>query len=273
MDLEKFYIFGGCSFTDMPGSWARYICDEFLHNKNCQLVAKSGAGNSFIATAVMNGALMAEKAGIGYMPDISVMWSHPTRIEYPIDSVQTPYYDNLFDNNKKAKNDFNPGLYALQHLTGEHQRDPRNYWFLSGGNVTEKTVWSNKDSVNKEYQNMWRLHYKYFANINYHWHNTLMCILNVQNLCEAKGWDYRFTVFREYVTEWKNVCAPQFIHLQEAIKWDKFIFTNEKTGGLREYTLNNLNTWDDGYDNHPSHEAHKDFVDNFWLKRFPNVYG
>ena len=109
-------------------------------------------------------------------------------------------------------------------------------------------------------------------NSNYQWHNTLTSILSVQWLCETKKWPYRFTTFREGLGEYIKHCSPQFLSLQQEINWDKFVFTDNNYGGLREFTLSTINTWDDGYDNHPSHDAHKLFVNDFWLKQFPNIY-
>lgn len=268
--MSNFYIFGGCSFTDMPNSWARYICDNVVKKYWYLNVSKSGSGNSFIATAAMNAALKAAEQG--YKPDISIMWSAPSRIEFPLRAVQTPYFNQLFDVNKNTNSDMNPGLYAIKNLQGEHEYDKNNWWIFNGGLVSHKTKWATKSSVNKEYVDAFEKLQMYFCNTNMYWHNTLMNILNVQNLCEANGWNYRFTTFRSYVNEYKQHCAPQFKYLQDAVKWDKFAFTDDADGGLREYTLNNLNTWDDGYDNHPSYEAHADFVNNFWLRQFPEVY-
>lgn len=266
----KFYIFGGCSFTDMHNSWARVISRDLLKERNCRNVAKSGAGNVFISTAVIDCAIKAEAEG--YTPDISVMWSAPSRIEFPLNPNETPYFKDLFDANKKSNSDMNPGLFAITNITNGHDYNDDNWWLLNGGNVSRKTQWSDNKKINQEYVSAFESYQMYFSNSSLHWHNTLMCILNLQNLCEVKGWNYRFTTFRDYVDEYKTYCPTQFKTIQTAINWNKFQFTDDNTGGLREYTLNNLNTWDDGYDNHPSHEAHEDFVYNFWLKKFPEVY-
>lgn len=266
----KFYIFGGCSFTDMSNSWARVITRDLLKEHNCRNVAKSGAGNVFISTATIDCALKAEAEGL--TPDINVMWSGPSRIEFPIKKNETPYFNELFESNRRTDSDMNPGLYALTDILGEHDKSDDNWWLLNGGNVSSKTKWSFNKNIDKEFVDAFEKYQMYFSNSNLHWHNTLMSILNLQNLCELKGWKYRFTTFRDYVDEYKTYCAPQFKDIQNAIKWEKFVFTDNNTGGLREYTLNNLNTWDDGYDNHPSYEAHEDFVYNFWLKQFPGVY-
>jgi hypothetical protein len=104
----KHYIFSGCSFTDMHNSWARYICNKMpwgIYTIN----AKSGAGNTFISTAAITAALQAESRG--ETPDISIMWSSPSRFEFPIHPNQTPHFNQLFDMNKMGENDFNPGFY------------------------------------------------------------------------------------------------------------------------------------------------------------------
>jgi len=270
MGLKKFYIFGGCSFTDMPGSWARVIQEEVLGKTPSRNVSKSGSGNRFIANAVIDCALKAEREG--YVPDISVMWSAPSRVEFPIHEKDTPFASQLFNRNKLADNDFNPGLFCTESALGEFQRITENYWLLNGGIVSEKTKWSDIEGIDLQYVDAFRSYMHYFWNQNNMWQQTLTNILLVQQMCELKGWDYRFTTFRAYVKEYKTWCANQFVTLQDEINWKKFLFTNIEDGGLREYTLDNLNTWDDGYDNHPSHEAHKDFVYNFWLLHHKGVY-
>jgi len=254
----------------MPNSWARVICRNVLNDRNCRNVAKSGAGNVFISTAVIDCALKAEAEG--FLPSVDVMWSAPSRIEFPLTSNETPYFKDLFENNKRNNSDMNPGLYAIESLYGEHDKNEANWWILNGGNVSSKTQWSYNKSIDKEYVTAFEKFQMYFSTTNLHWHSTLMSILNVQNLCKLKGWKYRFTTFRRYINEYKTYCAPQFKTIQDAIDWDKFMFTDNTDGGLREYTLDNLDTWDDGYDNHPSYEAHEDFVNNFWLKKFSEEY-
>lgn len=270
MDKLKWFIFGGCSFTDMHNSWARVIQRDVLGERNCQNVSKSGAGNKFISTAVINCALLAEQRG--FIPDISIMWSHPGRIEFPLTSSETPYFNKLFNNNKAQNNDMNPGLYALKDLQSDHDYHDENWWILNGGNVSDKTNWSKDRAIDDEYVDAFIKYQKYFSTTNNHWHNTLTSMLLVQNMAEVRGWHYRATVFREYLEFYKSMCAPQFILLQESIDWNLFTFTNDTDGGLREYTLSNLNTWDDGYDNHPSYEAHEDFVNNFWLTKHGSDY-
>jgi hypothetical protein len=266
----KFHIFGGCSFTDMHNSWARVIQRDLLNYNNSRNVSKSGAGNKFIASAVIDCALKAEREG--FTPDISIMWSSPTRSEFPLHETETPYVDMLFQNNTESDNDMNPGVYALTSANGDIQKITGNYWLLNGGNVSEKTRWSNNFDIDIQYVDAFRSYSKFMWNQNAMWHQTLSNILLVQQMCELKGWEYRFTTFTAFVKEYKTWCADQFVTLQDEIHWNKFLFTDNEDGGLREYTLNNLNTWDDGYDNHPSYEAHEDFVQNFWLPHFKGAY-
>lgn len=270
MAVNKFYIFGGCSFTDMPNSWARVIQRDVLKERNCRNVSKSGAGNTFISTAVIDCALKAEAEG--YTPDISVMWSAPSRIEFPMHEKETPHAKMMFKGNEFGNNDMNPGLFAFDGLTGDFRRAIDNYWILNGGAVSEKTQWSWNKNVDMQFVKAFQNYAYYFWNQHTQWHNTLTAYLLVQNMAEARGWTYRASTFRDYVKDYKTWCADQFVTLQNAVNWNKFKFTDDHTGGLREYTLNNLNTWDDGYDNHPSYEAHEDFVNNFWLKHFKGVY-
>lgn len=267
---KKFYIFGGCSFVDMPNSWARQIQTDLIKDYDkAKNTAKSGAGNDFISTSALHTALQAEQNG--FRPDITIMWSHPSRYEIPLD-MNSPYVDKLFDENIKQKNDFNPGIFYEDHR-GEIDRSRQdNFWLLQCSKVTSKTKWSNDPKVNKAYIETFENFQKYLWNLNYQWYNTLRAILLVQNICESKGWEYRFTVFRSYVREFKKYCSPQFQMYQDCVKWDKFIFTDDTDGGLREYTLNTVNTWDDGFDMHPSKEAHEKFVYDFWLPKFPGVY-
>jgi hypothetical protein len=271
MAMNKFYIFGGCSFTDMDGSWARVIRSQHLSNptqsKNC---AKSGAGNKFIASAVIDTALKVEK--LGFTPDISIMWSSPTRFELPI-NFETPFVNQLFEESRRQNNDFNPGTFLHHNINGEIDRSSvDNFWLMQCSKVTSKTKWTHDKAIDEMYVDAFEKFQEILWNSNYQWHNTLTSILSVQWLCEIKKWPYRFTTFREGLGEYIRQCSPQFLSLQQEINWDKFVFTDNNYGGLREFTLSTINTWDDGHDNHPSHDAHKLFVNDFWLKRFPNVY-
>lgn len=269
--MNKFYIFGGCSFTDMPNSWARVIQRNYLSNprlsRNC---AKSGAGNKFIASAAIDTAIKAEKAG--FLPDISIMWSSPTRFELPI-SDNTPFVNELFEENKRQGNDFNPGTFLHYDINGEvDQTSIENFWLMQCSKVTNKTKWAHDKKIDELYVDAFEKFQFLLWNNNHQWHNTLMSILSVQWLCEIKKWPYRFTTFREGLGEFVKHCSPQFMSLQNEIDWGKFVFTDNNYGGLREFTLSTINTWDDGYDNHPSYDAHALFVDNFWLKHFPHTY-
>jgi len=269
--MKKFYIFGGCSFTDMPGSWARVIQEEYLSDaslsKNC---AKSGAGNKFISTAVIDTALRVEK--LGYIPDISIMWSSPTRFELPI-NCETPYVDELFEENRRQDNDFNPGTFLHHNITGDVDRSSvDNFWLMQCSKVSFKTKWAHNKKIDDSYIETFEKFQQFLWNSNFQWHNTLMSILSVQWLCESKQWPYRFTTFRDGLGEFIKHSSLQLKTLQDEVNWNKFVFTDSNYGGLREYTLSTVNTWDDGYDNHPSREAHRHFVKEFWLKRFPDIY-
>lgn len=270
--MKKFYIFGGCSFTDMPGSWARHIQQNILLDsslsKNC---AKAGAGNKFISTSVIDSSLRINSKG--YIPDITIMWSSPTRYEIPIHEIETPYVNDIFESNRMTGSDFNPGVYFHKDVVGEIDRSTlNNFWIMQCSKVTEKTRWAHKKNIDKEYVETFLRLQQYLWNTNAQWHNTIMSILEVQWMCESKGWPYRFMTHREGFKEYVITCAPQFKSLQEEIKWDKWIFTDDNYGGLREFTLRTVNSWDDGYDNHPSHEAHKLFVDEFLIPKCPGVY-
>ena len=272
MAMKKFYLFGGCSFTDMPGSWARYLQDNILsQSKNSKNCAKSGAGNRFIATAIIDAALRAAEKG--FVPDISIMWSGPSRFEIPIHENETPYVHDIFQANKIMGNDFNPGTYFHHDITGDIDRSTlNNFWLMQCSKVTDHTRWAHKKNIDKEYVETFMRFQQYLWNINAHWHNTLTSILEVQWLCESKQWPYRFMTFREGLGEYITTCAPQFRSLQDSINWSKWLFTDNNYGGLREYTLNTVNTWDDGYDNHPSRDAHELFVNEFLLPKLPGVY-
>jgi len=270
--MKKFYIFGGCSFTDMEGSWARYIQKEILAepklSKNC---AKSGAGNRFISTSVIDSSLRA--AENGFIPDITVMWSGPSRFEIPIHENETPYVNEIFESNRMTGNDFNPSIYFHKNITGDIDRSTlNNFWLMQCNKVTEKTRWAHQNFIDEEYVTTFNKFQQYLWNTNAHWHNTLTSILQVQWLCESRNWPYRFMTFREGLGEYIRTCAPQFQSMQTAVDWNKWIFTDNNYGGLREFTLNTINTWDDGYDKHPSREAHRMFVEEFLIPRFPDVY-
>lgn len=268
----KFYIFGGCSFTDMPNSWARVIQDSYISDfKSSRNCAKAGAGNKFISASVIDTALKVEK--MGYIPDISIMWSSPTRFELPIDRNETPYVRELFETNNRQNNDFNPGTYLHVDVTGEVDRSSfSNFWLMQCSKVTKKTKWAHKSHIDDQYVDTFEKFQNLLWNSNFQWFNTLTSILSVQWLCESKGWPYRFTTFREGLGDYIKNCSTQFLSLQQEILWNKFVFTDDNYGGLREFTLDTINTWDDGYDNHPSYEAHRLFVEEFWLPRFPGVY-
>ena len=241
----------------MHNSWARQLTDR-LGYKNSIAAGKSGGGNRFIANAVIYEAHKA--VSNGKIPDITVMWSSPTRYEFPIHHKETPYYTDLYN---KDTNDFNPGFY--------NRDDSSKRWLLGAGtNHLEFNVTKSK-KVNHTYTEVFSNQMKYVWNAYNQWQSTLTSILLIQSLCESNGWNYRFATFRDYVSEYRSH-ASEFPEFDNLIKWDKFTFTNDTTGGLREYTLANLNTWDDGYDNHPSAEAHADFLDNFWLKKHSGVY-
>lgn len=270
--MKTFYIFGGCSFTDMPESWARYIQQHLLsQNKLSKNCAKLGAGNRFIATAVIDAALRAKQKGL--VPDITIMWSGPSRFEIPIHEKDTPHVAEIFESNRIASCDFNPGIFYHTDITGDIDRSTlNNFWLMQCSKVTEHTRWAHNKHIDREYVETFMRFQQYLWNINAHWHNTITSILQVQWLCQANQWPYRFMTHREGFGDYILTCAPQFQSMQQSIDWDKWLFTNDTHGGLREFTLNTVNTWDDGYDNHPSQAAHKLFVEEFLLPRFPGVY-
>lgn len=270
--MKKFYIFGGCSFTDMPNSWARYIQEKILSepkfSKNC---SKSGAGNLFISASVIDSSLRAAEKG--FVPDISIMWSGPSRFEIPIHESETPYIHEIFESNRITGSDFNPGIYFHKNITGEIDRSTlNNFWLMQCSKVTDHTRWAHQKYIDKEYVETFVRFQQYLWNTNAHWHNTIRSILEVQWLCESKDWPYRFMTHREGFGEYIMTCAPQFQSMQNTIDWSKWVFTDDNYGGLREFTMNTINTWDDGYDNHPSHDAHRLFVNDFLLPRFSGVY-
>lgn len=269
--MRKFYLFGGCSFTDMHDSWARQIATDIIKDpnssKNC---AKSGAGNDFIGTSVLHHALEAEKQG--FVPDVSIMWSSPSRYEVPISQKETPFVKDLFNTNNEQSNDFNPGTFFENSAGNIDRTTADNWWLMQCSKVTSKTEWTKISKIDKEYVKTFEYFQEYLWNLNYQWYSTLKSILLMQNICKTKKWNYRFMVHRDGFGEHIQFCSPQFKTIQNEIDWDNFIFTDNRDGGLREYTLATVNTWDDGYDNHPSKEAHSKFVYDFLLPNFPGEY-
>ena len=255
--MKKYFIFGGCSFTAMPNSWARQLTHR-INPDVCYIAAHAGGGNTIIANSVIDAAW---KAIINKKtPDITIMWSHPSRYDIPINKEETPHYSKIFLRNKQDRNDFNPAVY-----------DRFNYWLLGCGNGHIDFTRSGTKAVNTEYVNAFKEHHKMFWNSTTQWLNTLQAILLIQSLCDANNWSYRFLVYNNFMKHYIKQ-SDHIVAISKMIKWDKFTFTDDEYGGLREYTLSHLNTWDDGYDMHPSHEAHYDFLDNFFLPKFMNEY-
>jgi hypothetical protein len=255
--MKHFYIFGGCSFTAMPKSWARQLTQK-INPSRCHVAAHAGAGNTMISTSVLHHAFTAQINK--YTPDITVMWSHPSRFDFPLNPKESPHYEKLFNRNKLEGADFNPSYY-----------DDKRYWLLGCGNGHLDFTRSNIKVVDQKYVKAYSEHHKTIWNTTYQWFSTLQAILLVQSVCEANGWKYRFTVYNNFIKHYVDQ-SEHILALYKMINWDNFTFTDKEYGGLREYTLANTNTWDDGYDCHPSAKAHTDFLDNFWLEKFPNDY-
>jgi len=253
--VKKYYIFGGCSFTAMPNSWARRL-QQLINPDYADVVACAGGGNNIVANRVLFEANRVTQEG--YKPVITIMWTHPGRVDHPLDSRETPYYKVLFDQNKKDKDNFNPTP------VGD------SWWLLDCGNA-DVDFTRIHDETRHDYVKAFKSYKKYLWNSTSQWNKTLQAILLIQSICEANNWEYEFTVFNEFMKYYVHL-NKSMPGLSNFVKWDKFTFTNDDYGGLREYTLDNLNTWDDGYDCHPSHEAQKDFLDNFWLVRHSKMY-
>jgi hypothetical protein len=255
--MNDYFIFGGCSFTGMHNSWARQLSHKINPNR-CDIAARAGAGNTFIANNVLHHAFIAKINH--YVPNITIMWSHPSRFDFPLHPKESPHYKKIFFKNETYKQDFNPTYY-----------DENNWWLLGCGNGHIDFTRSDNEAINDEYVKGFAEYHKMFWNSTYQWLNTLQSILLVQSVCEANNWPYRFTVYNNFMKTY-NVCSDSVLALNKFINWEKFTFTDDNYGGLREHTLQNLNTWDDGYDMHPSYEAHTDFLDNFWLPIHLNEY-
>lgn len=257
-EQTKRFIFGGCSFTAMPHSWARQLSHR-IDPDVCSIAAHSGGGNTVISNSVIDAAWKASTKNL--TPDITIMWSHPSRYDIPINKEETPYYSKIFWRNKQIEGfTFNPTTF-----------DRFKYWLLGCGNAYIGFDRSCIEAVNTEYVEAYRAHHKMFWNSTTQWLNTLQAILLIQSLCDANSWNYRFLVYNNFMKDYVKQ-SDHILAISKMIKWDKFSFTDNNYGGLREYTLSHLNTWDDGYDKHPSHEAHTDFLDNFFLPKFNSIF-
>lgn len=248
--MNKHFIFGGCSFVAMPNSWARQLTQKINPNR-CDVSAHAGAGNTMIAHSVLHQAFVQQINKL--TPDITIMWSHPSRYDFPLNPTETPYYNHLFYSNNNEGTHFNPAYY-----------DENNYWLLGCGNGHIDFTRASTRSFNQTYVQAFRSHHQMVWNKTHQWMNTLQAILLIQSVCEANNWPYRFAVYNNYMKDYVDE-SNAMLAVYKMIKWDKFTFVDDEYGGLREYTLANLNTWDDGYDMHPSYEAHTEFLENFWL--------
>tara|TARA_Y100000356_G_scaffold84052_2_gene69933 strand:+ start:11656 stop:12459 length:804 start_codon:yes stop_codon:yes gene_type:complete len=253
------YIISGCSYTDMPDSWAR----QFLNNldgdyMNHIMCGQIGAGNNLISQAVLVNLLDYKKSFKWNVKNISdikviVMWSHPHRIDYL-------YESESIDNNK-----FWSRLFKFKKGVRLNRENGGKDYLMTGNNgvLDMGSLKSDNMLYSHPHINYWTSFFKYIHNDKYVWNETLKNIIYLQNILKQKNVKYLFLTYTNFMKDFFGkfkFCE----HQENLLDLNNFLFTDKSFGGLREWVMNNTNKWDDGYGNHPHKDSHKEFIDNFF---------
>ena len=247
-------LFAGCSFTAMPDSWARQMADMFPQYKT-QVIAKHGAGNDFIARSIIYEYERQKAMGFD-VSHIFVMWSGCERHEILLDK-------KIFKHLKPWSTQL--CTYKRDGEWGEQteERELDFAWLKSGGaygsyDFDASVMKIENDMMNRYMENYYRVHsYEYF---NF---KSLEHFHTVQMFCKANKVTLINLTHRNIIGPiYEVIDSKEFKYIYDLIDWRQWFFHNG-FGGLREWTLDNTNKWDDGYDNHPHKDAHAEYIEKF----------
>tara|TARA_B100001287_G_scaffold276353_1_gene286864 strand:- start:1190 stop:2011 length:822 start_codon:yes stop_codon:yes gene_type:complete len=262
--MSKTILYAGCSFTAMHDSWARQMVDMFPEHKS-QVIAKHGAGNDFIARSIVYEVERQKELGTP-VTHVFVMWSGPTRHEIMLDT-------NIFNKLKPWSTEIS--TYKRVGEWGEQleENELDFAWAKSGGSYgTFNYEASEIDIENKMLDNYFENYYKVNSNEYFNF-RSLEDFHYVQMYCKVNQITLINLTFRDIIGPMHKVIDPSFsagdkssvhkyAYLYALIDWRQWYFYDHH-GGLREWNLENTNTWDDGYDNHPDKQAHKEYIEKF----------
>ena len=263
--MGKVILFAGCSFTAMEDSWARQLAHKWRNDYKSQVIAKHGAGNDFIARSIIYEIDRQRDIGTP-VTHVFVMWSGPSRHELMIDT-------NIFNKLKPWSTELS--TYKRQGEWGEQPQE-KNLdfaWAKSGGKYGGYNFdVSEIDIENKMLDNYFENYYKVNSNEYFNF-KSLESFHYAQLYCKANNVTLINLTFRDIISPIHAVISPSFVaedkssihnyaYLYKAIDWTNWFFYKD-FGGLREWTLDNTNKWDDGYDNHPHAEAHAEYIKYF----------
>lgn len=240
--MIKNLIVSGCSFTDSGAygsSWAEYTANHL--GLNCINLAKSGAGNDYIANSIIDTVY-------SYNPEetiVIVMWSGPGRKDLVVSSE---YWETL----------------QYPYKTKTNWDEDKHYVF-SGGMANS---WLDNPDAKKLFYFLYKSSDPYTFT-----KNTLLNFLNLEN--SLVGYKFKFTSFINF---WDpNIesgpsgdyslghFGPK-LQIYDRIKFNNWFFVDEKRNGFYEFAKKlNLLSEDDF---HPDITAHKKFAEEIVI---PNI--
>lgn len=232
-------LISGCSFTQWPESpggpnicWPRY-----LNGHNVTTVAEAAAGNQYICDSVITNVLQKQ------FDKVLVMWSGISRLDY-LTSLEDAAWDSLFDS------------------YGFYRRLPGNKlgWIFSGGQMG---TWYKNPVAHKMFYEQYKVSSELsLARIN------LMEIIKLQNFLENKGIPYKFMTYVNYWIAEKNISPngdfgvaafPELLPLINEIKFNNWVFTNDRKDGIYEMAKAENDFMEDGF--HPAAKTHQRWAD------------
>ena len=245
--MIKNLIVSGCSFTEtVDRGWADEVSDKFKP-KNFINLAKSGAGNFYIADSLVQ-CLVTEKL-VPSETIVLVMWSGMTRKDICVSK------------------DYSKILDRISSTTRYDQ-----YYAHSGGIAGTWQSDTNRSTVFK-----WFIHplfdalYKAtdYASCS---HDTLSNMVSTKSFLELQGYNYRFMSYVNYWGTGPHEVSPNMdFNIKEFIPndpllgllGDKWIWADGNNMCFYEFAKQRNLLMDDNF--HPSEQAHKLFADTVIL--------
>lgn len=250
--MIKNLVVTGCSFTEtVSRGWADIIC-QYVSPTNFVNVAKSGAGNFYIADSLIQTLIASDFDPAETL--VLVMWSGVSRKDL---IVSTEYQS----------------LMPLDHSSVVTKNNI--HYVLSGGQVGS---WQADSVTGTDYRWFIRPLFEplYRSSDNQTMgHDTLSNMVKTKSFLENNGYNYKFM---SYVNYWTNdpgivsknsdfsltvYCAENPLLKQLGNQW---IWSNSDKECFFEYAMNRKLLNDDDF--HPNVEAHELFAENIIL---PNI--
>lgn len=253
--MIKNFVANGCSFTEhvdhpdgITKTWATYLAKELQVDNHVNL-ASSGVGNDYICHSTIN--YLEANNLIPQQTLVIVMWSGPTRIDFPISG---DWYQQIKFNEYSC-------------CTTDHN----GHWINSGGMAGS---WRNYDISKNVFGYLYRITDPVDLAMQ-----SLRYFILLESYLKQKGYRFLFTSFinywstdneypllsvGEYNLGW--LCKEQNIY--KNFDFDNWVFVNSNKDCIGEFAWDELSNGDA----HPRDEMHQRFVKEILLPRVQQIH-